>query len=916
MPDWRKDIREAIINLKLDAADEERIVEELAQHLSDRYEELLTSGMNDEDVRPLLMEELKDGKLVAELRPLLRRPSPPVSIGLDRQEPLLAGLKQDLRLAMRLLRLNPAFATVAILSIALGIGANTAIFQLLDSVLLRSLPVTAPEELASVQMIHDGRVGSSVARQKEFSSAIWQQLESQQQAFSDLAAWSTSRFNLSQRGEPRYADGIWVSGSFFHVLQVNPVLGRLLSRGDDYRGCGIQGVVISNRFWQREFGGRPNVIGNKLALDGYLFEIVGVTPPSFYGLEVGRNFDVALPLCSEAALGDDAWTNSPTTWWLAATGRLKPGWTIERASVQLSAISPGIFAATLPSEYESATREKYLRFSFRVVPGATGVSSLRDEYERPLVILLAISALILLIACANLANLMLARASTRRREIALRLTLGASRGRLIRQFLTESLLLAFIGALIGTTLAQALSRVLVAFIGSAGDPIFLSLSLNLRVLFFTIGLTVIACLFFGVAPALQAARSDPGTIVKGSGRGLTMGRESFVLRRGLIVSQVALSMLLLIVALLFVRTFRNLLTANAGLEQDNVLVADFDFSPLKFAVERRQQFKQDLLGTVRNTPGVLAAADTAIVPMSGNGWNRFINIPDAGIHRQTVNFSEVSPTYFYTLTIPITRGRDFNNEDTGDSPPVAIVNEKFVQAFLGNGDPIGKTFRVTQSRGNPDKVYQIVGLVGNTKYRDLREQFSPIVYLAEGQDRSPDPEASIVIRSTEGTSSLISALREMSTRTAPEMVLNLTVFRTSVLQGLSRERLMATLSGFYGVLAAILSMVGLYGIISYAVVRRRSEIGIRMAMGANKSKILTMVLREAFMMLGIGVLIGTVLAIAAGGAARTLLFGVTPMDPVSLALAAASLAVVAIFASSVPAARAMAVHPMEVLREE
>jgi putative ABC transport system permease protein len=882
----------------------QQLDDEIQFHLDEQIAENVAAGMSQEEARHAAMRSFGN--------PTLLKEATMETWGWVAVE----RIGQDLRLGIRLLCLNPAFAAVAILSISLGIGANTAIFQLLDAVILRMLPVTSPEQLASVQMIHEGRVGSSVARQSEFSSAIWQQLERQQQAFSDIAAWSTARFNLSHGGEPRYAEGIWVSGSFFHVVQVNPVLGRLFSQADDYRGCGIQGVVISNRFWQREFGGQASVIGNKIALDGHLFQIIGVTPASFYGLEVGRNFDVALPLCSETALGDDAWTNSPTTWWLAAIGRLKSGWTREGASVQLAAISPGIFAVTLPSEYDSAVREKYLRFSFRVVPGATGVSSLRTEYERPLVILLAISALILLIACANLANLMLARSSTRRREIALRLTFGASRGRLIRQLLTESLLLAFIGALVGAALAQGLSRFLVAFIGSADDPIFLSLSLDLRVLFFTMGLAVLACLLFGVAPALQAARSDPGTIMKGSGRGLTMGRESLAIRRGLIVSQVALSMVLLVVALLFIRTFQNLLSAGAGLEQDGVLVADFDFSPLKLPVERRQQFKHDLLASVRNTPGVLAAAETSIVPMSGNGWNRFINIPEAQIYRQLVNVSEISSTYFHTLAIPTIMGRDFYDTDTVDSPPVAIVNEKFVQAFLGTIEPIGKTFRVTQSRGNPDKVYQIVGLVGNTKYRDLREQFSPIVYLAEGQDRSPDPESSIVIRSTETTSSLISALKEVSKRTGSEIVLSFSVFRTSILQGLSRERLMATLSGFYGVLAAILSMVGLYGIISYSVVRRRSEIGIRMAMGANKSKILTMILREAFVMLSIGVLIGSVFAIAAGGAARTLLFGVTSMDPVSLALAAAGLAVVAMCASSVPAARALAVHPWEVLREE
>ena len=416
---------------------------------------------------------------------------------------------------------------------------------------MRTLPVPSPQQLADIQEIHGGRIGSTVARQKEFSFAIWDQLRQQQKAFSGIAAWSTERFDLGQGGEARYAEGMWVSGSFFQVLQVQPMLGRLIAESDDYRGCGVRGAVISNAFWQREFGGRSNVIGSKLSLDGHPFEILGVTPPSFYGLEVGRNFDVALPLCSEPVLhGEGAWTADSTTWWLAAIGRLNPGWSFKQASAQLAGIAPGIFAATLPAEYDAAARKDYLRFSLQAEPAATGASPLRKQYADPLWVLLSISGLVLLIACANLANLMLARAGARQREMALRLTLGASRLRLIRQLLAESLLLALSGAAIGIALAQGLGRVLIAYIGSTQDPVFLPTYPDLRVLSFTFGVALLTCVLFGVAPAIQAANADPGTVMKASGRGLTAGRERFLLRRGLIVSQVALSLVLLVAALL------------------------------------------------------------------------------------------------------------------------------------------------------------------------------------------------------------------------------------------------------------------------------------------------------------------------------------------------------------------------------
>jgi len=841
------------------------------------------------------------------------------SIALDSQVwgGLLAGLARDLRLGVRVLRLNPGFAIMAILSLALGIGANTAIFDLIDAVLLRTLPIISPEQLADIHVIHQGRIGSTVGRQQELSSALWDQLRQQQQAFSDLAAWSTERFDLGVGGEAYYANGLWISGSFFDVLQMNPYLGRLLSSSDDYIGCGIQGVVISYAFWQRNFGGRTDALGTKISLNRHPFPIIGVTPANFYGLEVGRNFDVALPLCSEPSLRtEDPWTKRPTTWWLAAIGRLKQGWTFERASTELASIAPGIFTATLPSEYDTIASRNYLRFSFRATPAATGVSPLRKEYEYPLWLLLAISGFVLLIACANLANLMLAKAGARQREMALRMALGASRHRLIRQLLIENLLLAAIGAAVGAGLAQVLSRALVAGISTGQDPVFLSLSPDWRVLAFTAGLTVLTCLLFGVAPALQVAKMDPGAVIRTVGRGLTAGRELYLLRHGLIVCQVALSLILLVSALLFVRTFQNLVNLDAGFQREHILVADFDLSSLNLPVERRLEYKHELLVQVRSTPGVTSAAATSIVPLSGGEWNEFINVPGTAVQRKLVHFDQVTSDYFRTLQMSMLVGRSFVESDTVNSPSVAVVNEAFAKMFLGAVNPVGKTFGVRQGRGKPDKIYYVVGLVADTKYGDLRERFSPIVFVDEGQDAEPDLDATMLIRFDKSLPSLLASLKDTAARNSPEIALTFSVLQTSIRERLGREHLMAALSGVYGLLAVLLSIVGLYGIMSYTVVRRRAEIGIRMALGATRSRILGMIVREALTLVGIGLVLGTILVIAAGHAVQAMLFGLNSTDPLTLALAVMGMLGLAVTASALPAQHATAIQPMQTLREE
>jgi predicted permease len=819
----------------------------------------------------------------------------------------LESIAQDLRYGLRTMAANPGFSVIAILSLALGIGANTAIFQLLNAISLRSLPINNPHELALIT-IAGGNKGMGVTDgQDDLTRPMWEEIRRDHPAFSGVFAWRGDRGTVGEGKDFQVVREIFVSGDFFRVLGIEPWRGRLLASEDEQSCPGnTNTAVVSHAYWQNRLGGRDLDGNTKLFIDGRLRQIVGVLPASFRGIEVGERLDIVLPDCKPKQMRTNSFD-------VVVMGRLKPGWTISSASAQLTGSSPAIMAATEITGYDSTTVKKYHQFQLEAYPASTGISNLRNTYDSSLWLLLAITGLVLLIACANLANLMLARASTREREIAVRLALGAARGRVLRQLLVESVLLAVIGAGLGVGLAEFLSRALVLSLSTEEGGIGLVTGMDWHVLLFAAGVATLTCLVFGMVPSLRASSADPVTAMKSGGRGMTAGRERFSFQRAMVVTQISISLVLLVGALLFVRSFHNLMTFNPGMREEGISLAFIGFDKSNIPHDRIDDFKRQLVEEVRSIPGVLNAATTTHVPLIGGSWGHQITIGkmDGG-----ANFTWASPEYFDTMGIPLVTGRGFNQDDTAMSQRVAVVNQTFVRRFLNGADPIGQTLRTHPEPGYPSTVYQIVGVMADSKYQNLREEIPPFVIAPSSQFPDQGPGTAMMIRSNLPSAVILDSVKRRLGEKHPEMTPFVGSFQTWIREGLLRERLMAMLSGFFGFLAALLGMLGLYGVISYLVMQRRNEIGIRVALGASSGEVVRMVMREAGILLAIGVAVGAVLSLVAGRTAESLLFGLKSSDPPTLAAAIGLLAAIGALASFVPARRASRLDPMTALRSD
>jgi predicted permease len=868
--------------------------DEMQQHLEEKIEELVAGGVSRREASAAARRAFGNVTLIEQ----------------DSRDvwcwPPLESLFADVRYALRTLRKSPGFTATAIVTLALGIGANTAIFMLLDAIRLRSLPVQDPQELAEVRITDSGHQGMGLNQQYgELTRPLWQEIRDHQQSFSGVFAWSVNLRYVGRGSEMRHFHELRVSGDFFRVLGVRPFRGRLLMPEDE-AACPMTSAVVSYPYWQSELGGRDLSPAIKLVVDNELVEIVGVTPPGFSGLVVGEAFDIAIPFCQpNEELRRDVFE-------VSVMGRLKPGVTMQRASAEMNAFSSGIFEATVPPGRDTRSTETYKHFRLAAYPASTGVSSLRD-YDRSLFLLLDIAGLVLLIACTNLANLMLARASVRQREMAVRLALGAWRARLIRQLLTESLLLAATGAAMGIALAQFLSQLLVWSFSTEGAGVTLQTGTDWRVFLFAAGVAVFTCVVFGIAPALRATRAEPISAMKAGGRGTTGGRERFSLQRLLVVAQVSVSLVLLVGALLFVRSFRNLMTFDPGMRESGITDAFLGFWQSNLPKERWEDFQRELLEEVRSVPGVLNAATTTNAPLLGSSWEHGIRI---GSQEGNSKFTWVSPEYFETMGIPVIQGRSLTREDTASSQRVALVNETFVRRYLSGANPIGQTLRTSPEPDYPATVYEIVGVIPDTKYNDLRGQTPPMTFAPASQFPGQGPWTVVMIHSNLAPAAIAVAAKRVIAEKHPDVVTQFADFQKEIRDGLVVERLMATLSGFFGLLAVLLAVVGLYGVISYIVAMRRNEIGIRMALGASRGDVIGIIVRQTLVLLTLGVGVGIVLALAAVRSASSLLFGLQPNDPLTFAGASALLLTIALIASFLPARRASRVDPMVALRYE
>ena len=820
---------------------------------------------------------------------------------------MLDALVQDLRYAVRALRSSPGFAAVAILSLALGIGANTAIFSLIDSVVLKTLPVSHPEQLLQVTM----------GKTTFFTNPIWEQVRDRQDVFSGIFAYSNVRFNLAPGGEARYATANYVGGSFFDTLALTPMLGRTLTTADDQRGC-PGAAVLGNGFWQKEYGGRADVVGKTISLDNHPFEIAGVLPPGFTGVDVGNSVDVYVPICAEKIIsGETSKLDMRSAWWMQIIARPKPGVSASQATARLKTLAPEIFKATVPPNWTPGGQADYVKRSLDTQTASTGLSGVRRQYEQALMIVMAIVAVVLLIACANVANLLLARSEARQREIAIRMALGSGRARLVRQLLTESLLLSITGAVLGVLFAQWGARLLVGFLSTGRNKVFLDLSIDARVLAFTAGVAILTGILFGLAPAWRGSQVSPQSAMKASARGV-IGGSGFGVGKALVVAQIALSLVLVVGAGLMLTTFFKLTTIDAGFEREHILLVSLDLRNGHYPPERRGAVYQEMLEHLRALPGVRSASESNLTPVSGSAWNDTLQIEgyvSKGVDDTLVYFNSVSDRFFETLGTDLVAGRDFNAHDTPQSPKVAVINQTMAKKFFAGQSPLGKRYR--QERGNSlsDPV-EIVGVVKDAKYLSLREETIPTAYLAASQDAEPDASRTFELRVTTTPTALIPTVKDSIAQINRDVSLQFKSLAVQVNDSLARERLLATLSGFFGGLALLLAMIGLYGVMSYNIARRQNEIGIRIALGAGESRVLGMVLREVAILIACGVAIGLGVAMGTTRFVESFLYGMRPNDRWTLAMAAAALALVALLAGFLPARRASRLDPMAALREE
>jgi predicted permease len=838
----------------------------------------------------------------------------------------------DLRYAFRILARNPAFAAVAVLSLALGIGANTAIFTLVDYVMLRALPVRAPEQLAVM------------ARNPEkpstwFDYPDYLYIRDHNRSYSGVIASTGggSALAFAVPGEKgasaEVVAGAHVSGNYFEVLGVGAAIGRVFTAADNVTEGAHPYVILSYDLWQRRFGGDHGVLGRAITLNGVRFTMVGVAARGFHGTSVGTSSDVYLPIVMMPTVNPPArgW-NTRHWWWLNVMARLKPGITPQSATPELNVLWQQILKAD--PEYKPAPaydkdQAKYNRMI--VLPASGGYSYFRNQFSKPLTVLMIVVGLVLLIACANVANLLLARAAGRQKEIAVRLAIGAGRARLVYQLLMETLVVSVLGGLTGLLFAWWGVRVMVGLLPKRVIPMDLNLTPDLRILGFAFAASLLTGLICGLVPALQSTRPDLVAALKNETSAAR--RSRFDLRRILVVAQVAISLLLLIGAGLFVRSLSNLRNLDPGFVRESVLLVSVSPQASGYQGQRLRDYYERLLAKVGAYPDVRAASLANITPLSGSQWNGDVAIqgyqwkPD---EKPYIDFNSVSPRFFETLGIPLIAGRDFTEQDSpavtpdpkpkpdpadkAKGPRVVIINEAMAKRFFSRQSAIGARL-CRDEKFKMEESYEIVGVVKDAKYFGVREATESMIYVPVWRDGAGG--RTLCLRTTGRPERVVAAVRREAAALDPAIpVLQTLTMADQFDNNIAQERMLTTLGGFFSVLALLLAAVGLYGVMAHAVARRVREIGIRMALGARAGEVLWLILRETVLMVGIGALIGIPAALVLTRLLTSFLYGLTPQDPLSIAASTAILLAITALAGYIPARRATRVDPMIALRYE
>ena len=827
----------------------------------------------------------------------------------------------DLKLALRGLRRNPLFATVAILSLALGIGANTAIFTLLDQIVLRTLPVHEPDQL--VMLYQDASNMGSNAGTRMHSYPLYQDLQKRAEPFSEVLCRRLVPASVSIDNATERINAEMVSGNYFTMLGVAPAAGRVLNSTEDdqvYNGHPV--VVLSYDYWANRFARDPQVVGKKILVNDYPMTVVGVSEQGFFGLDPAQSPQLRVPIqMKPVMLPDWGWLriDSRRSRWVQVFARLKPGHTVESARGPVQGLFTQIrqYEMSLPeaSTWSAYDRDVFAKGRMLVESAAGGYSALRNSFSTALIVLMCMVGLVLLIACANVANLMIARAFMRQKELAVRLSLGASRGRLVKQMLVESLVLASLGAVVGVGLAVLLTGSLLSLIPAGSSPLLIDSTPDTRVLLFTLALTVVTAIVFGLLPAFKASRPDPWTTLKDTIGSVAGGRGSLFIRKGLVTAQVALSFLLLFGAGLFVRSLDNLKSTDSGMELTNLVTFQLSPSLSGYDAPRATKFYEMLLERLRSAPGVKAAAFASVPLLAGDEWDSSVAVEghtaQDGEDMQAF-MNALSPGYFSTMGIPLLEGRDFQRADAKEQETVAIVNRKFAEHYFKGQSAVGK--RLGFGGGpNTKLTIEIVGVVADSLYEGPREGVHRQVFVPKwGKD-----SAVFYVRTATSTADAFNAVRnEVRHLDAALPVYQVKTLESQLDETLLTDRLIALLSAGFGLLATVLASIGLYGVMAFVVARRRKELGVRLALGAPPRGVIWLVMKEVLILLSVGLAIGIPSAFLLGRYVASQLHGIQPNDPAIAAATLLLLAIVSAAAGLIPAYRASRIDPILALRTE